>query len=82
MEIFGTGGGERLSESLSSQLQYPVPLLAQLPLEEAVRVGSDEGIPVVLSTQDSPVAQSLRELAVKLGQRPRGLAGRSLPMSF
>lgn len=82
MEIFGTGGGERLSESLSSQLQYPVPLLAQLPLEEAVRVGSDQGVPVVLSTLDSPVAQSLRELAVKLGQRPRGLAGRSLPMSF
>lgn len=82
MEIFGTGGGQRLSESLSSQLQYSVPLLAQLPLEEAVRVGSDQGVPVVLSTPGSPVAQSLRELAIKLGQRPRGLAGRSLPMSF
>lgn len=82
MEIFGTGGGQRLSESLSSQLQYSVPLLAQLPLEEAVRVGSDQGVPVVLSTPESPVAQSLRELAIKLGQRPRGLAGRSLPMSF
>lgn len=82
MEIFGTGGGQRLSESLSSQLQYSVPLLAQLPLEEAVRVGSDQGVPVVLSTPESPVAQSLRELAIKLGQRPRGLAARSLPMSF
>ncbi|PRB71219.1 Mrp/NBP35 family ATP-binding protein [Arthrobacter sp. MYb213] len=82
MEIFGTGGGQRLSESLSSQLEYSVPLLAQLPLEEAVRVGSDEGVPVVLSTPESPVAQSLRQLAIKLGQRPRGLAGRSLPMSF
>ncbi|MHA6968155.1 Mrp/NBP35 family ATP-binding protein [Glutamicibacter bergerei] len=82
MEIFGTGGGQRLSESLSSQLQYSVPLLAQLPLEEAVRVGSDQGVPVVLSTPESPVAQSLRELAIKLGQRPRGLAGRSLPVSF
>lgn len=82
MEIFGTGGGQRLSESLTSQLQYSVPLLAQLPLEEAVRVGSDQGVPVVLSTPESPVAQSLRELAIKLGQRPRGLAGRSLPMSF
>jgi len=82
MEIFGSGGGGRLSESLSSQLEYMVPLLAQLPLEVAVRVGSDEGVPVVLSTPESPVAQSLRELAIKLGQRPRGLAGRSLPMSF
>ncbi|WP_404285877.1 Mrp/NBP35 family ATP-binding protein [Glutamicibacter arilaitensis] len=82
MEIFGTGGGQRLSESLSTQLGYPVGLLAQLPLEEAVRVGSDQGVPVVLSTPVSPVAASLRQLAQKLGQRPRGLAGRSLPMSF
>ncbi|MGP9488851.1 sodium:proton antiporter [Arthrobacter sp. MYb211] len=82
MEIFGTGGGLRLSESLSEQLGYPVELLAQLPLEEAVRVGSDRGVPVVLGAPESPVAGSLRQLAQKLGQRPRGLAGRSLPMSF
>lgn len=82
MEIFGSGGGQRLSESLSGQLGYEVSLLAQLPLEESVRVGSDRGIPVVLSDPQTSVAQSLATLAQKLGQRPRGLAGRSLPLSF
>ncbi|MGO4295939.1 Mrp/NBP35 family ATP-binding protein [Glutamicibacter sp. MCAF14] len=82
MEVFGSGGGAKLSDSLSQQLDYPVQLLTQIPLEESVRVGSDEGRPVVLSSPQSPAAFALRELAGKLEQRPRGLAGRSLPMSF
>ncbi|MGP5380972.1 Mrp/NBP35 family ATP-binding protein [Glutamicibacter arilaitensis] len=82
MEVFGSGGGAKLSDSLSQQLDYPVQLLTQIPLEESVRVGSDEGRPVVLSSPQSPAAFALRELAGKLDQRPRGLAGRSLPMSF
>lgn len=82
MEVFGSGGGAKLSDSLSQQLDYPVQLLTQIPLEESVRVGSDEGRPVVLSSPQSPAAFALHELAGKLEQRPRGLAGRSLPMSF
>ncbi|MGO3394213.1 Mrp/NBP35 family ATP-binding protein [Glutamicibacter arilaitensis] len=82
MEVFGSGGGAKLSDSLSQQLDYPVQLLTQIPLEESVRVGSDEGRPVVLSSPQSPAAFALRELAGKLDQRPRGLAGRSLPMAF
>ncbi|KWR73107.1 sodium:proton antiporter [Arthrobacter sp. W1] len=82
LEVFGSGGGAKLSDSLSQQLGYPVELLAQIPLEESVRVGSDHGQPVVLSTPDAPAAAAMRELAGKLEQRPRGLAGRSLPMTF
>ncbi|MGQ3384256.1 Mrp/NBP35 family ATP-binding protein [Glutamicibacter sp. TV12E] len=82
MEVFGSGGGENLSESLTRQLGYEVNLLSQIPLEESVRVGSDQGTPVVLGASQSPAALSLQELAEKLVQRPRGLAGRSLPMSF
>ncbi|WP_313812652.1 P-loop NTPase [Glutamicibacter sp.] len=81
MEVFGSGGGEKLSESLSAQLGYPVQLLAQLPLEESVRVGSDQGLPVVLSNSVAPAAQALQDLAARLGSQPRGLAGRSLPLS-
>lgn len=82
MEVFGSGGGARLSESLTRQLEYPVDLLARIPLEETVRAGSDRGTPAVLGAAGSPAAAALREVALKLGQRPRGLAGRSLPMSF
>ncbi|KUM30602.1 sodium:proton antiporter [Arthrobacter sp. EpRS66] len=82
MEVFGSGGGEKLSESLTRQLGYEVNLLSQIPLEESVRVGSDQGTPVVLSAPEAPAAIALQDLVEKLVQRPRGLAGRSLPMSF
>ena len=82
MEVFGSGGGTKLSASLTSQLGYGVELLTQVPLEESVRIGSDQGKPVVLSDPTSPAAAALGDLVSKLVQRPRGLAGRSLPMSF
>ncbi|WP_141367382.1 Mrp/NBP35 family ATP-binding protein [Glutamicibacter uratoxydans] len=82
MEVFGSGGGQKLSDSLSTQLGYQVPLLAQIPLEESVRLGSDQGSPVVLSAPPAPAAEALAELASQVGHRPRGLAGRSLPLSL
>lgn len=82
MEIFGSGGGEKLSASLGEQLGYPVPLMAQLPLEEALRSGSDLGVPVVLGDPQAEVSRRLVELSRRLVSRPRGLAGRSLPLSF
>jgi ATP-binding protein involved in chromosome partitioning len=40
--LFGKDGGKRLAEA------YDVPLLAQIPLIEAIREGGDIGIPAVL----------------------------------
>ena len=37
LEIFGAGGGQRVSEQLTQALGYDVPLMAQLPLEPEVR---------------------------------------------
>ena len=33
LEIFGAGGGRRVSDQLTETLGYDVPLLAQLPLD-------------------------------------------------
>ena len=33
MEVFGSGGGENVAATLSTRLGYPVPLLAQVPLD-------------------------------------------------
>ncbi|MCW4464334.1 Mrp/NBP35 family ATP-binding protein [Glutamicibacter sp. MNS18] len=82
MEIFGSGGGQILSTSLAGQLGYPTPLMAQIPLEETLRSGSDSGVPVVLTAPDSAVGQALTELAAQLTRRPRGLSGKSLPLSL
>ena len=42
-DIFGTGGGEEVAD------QFGVPLLGQIPLDQATRAGGDEGKPVMIS---------------------------------
>ncbi|KFI57389.1 ATP-binding protein [Bifidobacterium choerinum] len=50
LEIFGAGGGARVSEQLSRALGHDVPLLAQLPLDPRIReIGETEGRPAVLN---------------------------------
>ncbi|WP_109472189.1 Mrp/NBP35 family ATP-binding protein [Ornithinimicrobium cavernae] len=77
-EIFGSGGGRAVSESLSRAIGAEVPLLGQIPLDTTLREGSDSGVPAVLGTPDSPAATALRGIARQLAQRGRGLAGRKL----
>jgi ATP-binding protein involved in chromosome partitioning len=81
MDVFGTGGGQTVSDSLTRILGAKVPLLGQIPLEPRVRESGDNGVPVVLSDPDSPAATALRNVAEKLAVRSRGLAGMSLGLS-
>jgi ATP-binding protein involved in chromosome partitioning len=81
MEVFGSGGGTSVAENLSRSLEKDVPLLAQIPLDTAVREGSDAGDPVVLSSPDSPAGRAFDALAESLRTRTRGLSGRSLGLS-
>ncbi|MFD4179546.1 Mrp/NBP35 family ATP-binding protein [Rhodococcus sp. NPDC058514] len=78
MDVFGSGGGQAVADRLTKAVGAKVPLLGQIPLEQAVRVGGDEGVPIVLSAPDSPAATALRDVAEKLAVRSRGLAGMSL----
>jgi ATP-binding protein involved in chromosome partitioning len=45
-DIFGSGGGQRLSE------RYNIPLLGQIPLDMEIREGSDNGEPPVALGSD------------------------------
>ncbi len=80
-EIFGSGGGARVAASLTTLIGAPVPLLGQIPLDTSLRVGADEGMPVVLSDPTGPAATALRGIAKGLATRTRGLAGRSLGLT-
>ncbi|WP_188838878.1 Mrp/NBP35 family ATP-binding protein [Flexivirga endophytica] len=80
-EIFGSGGGQQVAESLTRSIGAPVELLGQIPLDVTLREGSDNGTPVVLEHPDSPAAVALRGIAKGLGTRSRGLAGRSLGLT-
>ena len=60
MDIFGTGGGEKLAKMTG------VPYIGSIPIDPQVRIGGDEGLPVVLSHPDSPVAKAMVEIAEKI----------------
>lgn len=73
LEIFGTGGGQRVSEQLSAALGYDVPLMAQLPLDPEVREIGEAGRPAVLDVDGAlrtdGVGQVFRGLAERLLER-------------
>ncbi|NIH85412.1 P-loop NTPase [Amycolatopsis granulosa] len=81
MEIFGSGGGRTVAESLSKSVGTEVPLLGQVPLDPRLREQGDAGTPLVLAEPDAPASEVLRDVAKKLSVRARGLAGKMLNLS-
>lgn len=78
MEIFGSGGGKAVADSLSRSTGASVPLLGQVPLDPRLREQSDAGTPIVLAEPEAPASAVLRDVSTKLSVRARGLAGRML----
>src|SRR6185295_448829 len=56
-EIFSHGGGRRAAK------EHDWPFLGEIPIDPSVRVGGDEGTPVVISHPDSVVAKAFRATA-------------------
>ena len=81
LEIFGSGGGERVAATLGARFGYDVPLLGKVPIEVSLREGGDAGKPVVESDPTAPGAQVLTRVAERLTSRGRGLAGMQLGLS-
>jgi len=57
--IFGEGGGAKLAAT------FGVELLTSIPIDTAIRLGGDEGVPIVFNSS-SPTALAFHELARKL----------------
>jgi ATP-binding protein involved in chromosome partitioning len=62
-EFFGSGGGERLAEAAG------VPFLGSVPMQPNVRIGGDNGQPVVVSDPESESAKALKVLAETIAAR-------------
>jgi ATP-binding protein involved in chromosome partitioning len=56
-DFFGEGGGARLAAERN------VPFLGSVPLDPKVRVGGDNGRPIVATDPDSPAAEALVHIA-------------------
>jgi ATP-binding protein involved in chromosome partitioning len=70
--LFGEGGGREAAETLG------VPLIAQVPLEPALREGGDVGAPIVVRDPDSPASVALREAAAAVRQATKSKIGKPL----
>lgn len=81
IDVFGTGGGQRVADGLTKTTGASVPVLGSIPIDVRLREGGDDGKPVVLSDPDSPAGSALRSIAGKLGGRQRGLAGMTLGLT-
>lgn len=62
-EIFGFGGAEKAAAQLG------LPFLGRVPLDLAIRVGGDSGVPIVVSDPDSPQSAAFRDVASTIAAR-------------
>jgi ATP-binding protein involved in chromosome partitioning len=60
LTIFGTGGGQRSADFLRTEL------LGQVPLDPAIRIGCDRGIPIVIGEPNSTSSEAFRNIAQKI----------------
>jgi ATP-binding protein involved in chromosome partitioning len=83
-DIFAHGGAKKMAE------HYHVPFLGEIPLDVAIRVGGDSGVPITVSQPNSPhakafihVAQSVAaqvSLATIRGEQEELIASASIPV--
>jgi ATP-binding protein involved in chromosome partitioning len=59
-DIFGHGGGAEMAKEVKADF------LGEIPLEPNVRIGGDEGQPIVARDPESPAAQAIRAVARKV----------------
>jgi ATP-binding protein involved in chromosome partitioning len=57
MDLFGRGGGKKLATELG------VPFIGEVPIDAQVRVGGDNGVPILVSHPDSAAAKAFRSVA-------------------
>ena len=80
MDIFGSGGGEKLAEA--SGVSY----LGAVPMDPAVREGGDGGKPIVIAAPKSPGAMVLKEIALEVALRASVVAlnnqSQSIPINI
>ena len=72
--IFGTGGGQQLSDD------YGIDVIGSLPLDLAIREHTDAGNPIVVAEPDSAVTKAYLDLADKVLARVATLAAQTAAM--
>jgi ATP-binding protein involved in chromosome partitioning len=78
VDVFGSGGGQKVVDALTRAFGTAIPLLGQIPLDPGLVSAGDAGVPFVLSHPQAPASIELLRVAESLAIRERGLVGRRL----
>src|SRR5712692_5735650 len=81
VEVFGSGGGQAVADTLTRVVGARVPMLGQVPIDLRLREAGDSGVPLVLANPGVPAARELTKIAEGLASRSRSLAGRPLGLT-
>lgn len=79
--LFGEGGGAETARRLSTLVGAEVPLVAQIPFDQDLREGGDEGSPIVWRKPESRAASAFFEIVDQLAPRKKSLLGVRLGVS-
>ena len=60
IDIFGRGGGRRMAE------KFEVPFLGEIPIDPRIRIGGDNGTPIVESDPQSVAGKAFFEIADRI----------------
>jgi ATP-binding protein involved in chromosome partitioning len=63
VDIFGHGGAERAAVRLG------VPFLGRIPINPEIRIGGDEGVPILRANPAGPEAEAIRGIAQQVAAR-------------
>lgn len=66
IEIFGQGGGEKLSK------EFNLPLLAKIPIDLEIGKGGDAGVPLMVLSPDSETGRIFQNMAQKIMEGVKG----------
>ncbi len=80
ISLFGSGGGAETAKRLSTLVGADVPLLETVPFDPALRVGGDDGAPIVLSAPESHASLAIYSIVDQLMKQRKSLVG--VPLSL
>jgi ATP-binding protein involved in chromosome partitioning len=81
LEVFGSGGGERVADTLTRRFGTEVPLLGEIPLDLRLREGGDLGRPLVAADPEAPASMVFTDIAEQLTRTGRSLVGMQLGLT-
>ena len=81
IDVFGSGGGQAVAQSLSRLLGAEVPLLARSRSTRGCARAATTACRSCSTEPDAPAAKELQKVVDALTGKPRGLAGLSLGLS-